>query len=194
MTTRTDLYDDILRVASELFMKQSYAATSIKQIAKIAGCTTAALYYYFEDGKEDILRHVIDVAMPDLVSYLEPVQSAASLHELILQVSLSLGQAGEDMLQRTRWLMVEFPNLGEAERAKLHGKLLQFQGRLADLIEPFVASRRQAEILAWVEYSALFGYGQLIVTLDLESVIEPPNEEFVLALADMIGSMSRKEP
>jgi AcrR family transcriptional regulator len=192
MVARTDLYDDILRAAGELFMKQSYAATSIKQIAKAAGCTTAALYYYFEDGKESILRQVIDDAMPDLAGYLEPLQGVESLHELILRVGLALGQVGEDMMHRTRWLMVEFPNMGEAERAKLHQKLIQFQRRLADLIEPFVASRQQAELLAWVEYAALFGYGQLVVTLDLQSAVEPPGEAFVLALADMIEWMGKK--
>ena len=188
MATRTDLYEDILRVAGELFMKQSYAATSIKQIAKAANCTTAALYYYFEDGKDSILRQVIDNAMPDLASYLEPLHDSKSLHDLILGVSLSVGQAGEEILQRTRWLMVELPNMGEAERAKLHQKLLQFQRRLADLIEPFVASRDQAEQLAWIEYSALFGYGQLFVTLGLQTVYEPPNEAFALTLAEIIGN------
>jgi len=192
MATRTDLYVDIIRVASELFMKQSYAATSIKQIAKAAGCTTAALYYYFEDGKESLLRAVIDSAMPDPASYLRDFQDIKSLHELILNVGLTMGQAGEDMLNRTRWLMVEFPNMGEAERAKLHQKLLQFLRRLTDLIEPFVVSRKQAELLAWVEYAALFGYGQLVVTLDLQSVIEPPDEAFVLALADMIACVGQK--
>lgn len=175
-------------------MKQSYAATSIKQIAKAAGCTTAALYYYFENGKEGILRQVIDYAMPDLAGYLKSVQPVTSLRDLALSVGLTMGQAGEDMLLRTRWLMVEFPNLGEGERAKLHQKLLQFQRRLADLIEPFVASRHQAEMLAWIEFAALFGYGQLLVTLDLQSAVEPPNETFIIALADMIGEMAKQAP
>lgn len=194
MPERTDLYNDIVRVAAELFMKQSYAATSIKQIAKAAGCTTAALYYYFEDGKAGILRQVIDYAMPDLAGYLESLQDVESLRDLALRVGLIMGQAGEDMLRRTRWLMVEFPNLGEEERAKLHQKLIQFQRRLADLMEPFVASRHQAEMLAWIEYAALFGYGQLVVTLDLQSTVEPPNEAFVIALADMVGQIAKNAP
>ncbi len=192
MVTRTDLYDAIVRAAGELFMKQSYAATSIKQIAKTAGCTTAALYYYFEDGKASILRQVIEDTLPDLAGYLEPLQGSASLHDLILRVGLTMGQAGEEMLKRTRWLMVEFPNMGEAERAKLHQNLIQFQRRLADLIEPFVASRQQADLLAWVEYAALFGSGQLVVTLDLQAAVEPPGEAFVVALADMIDYLGRK--
>jgi AcrR family transcriptional regulator len=191
MASRTDLRDDILRVAGELFMKQSYVATSIKQIAKAAHCTTAALYYYFEDGKAGILRQVIDTEMPDLVGYLEPLRDPSSLQDLVLRLGLALGASGEEMLQRTRWLMVEFPNLGEAERARLHAILLQFQKRLADLIQPFVASRQDAEALAWVVYSALFGYGQLFVTLDLQSAVEPPNEQFVFALADMIGRLAK---
>src|SRR5215467_1898092 len=120
MAARTDLREDIIRVAGELFMKQSYAATSIKQIAKAAHCTTAALYYYFEDGKEGILRQVIDTAMPNLVGYLDPLQGVSSLHDLVLRLGLALGESGEVMLQRTRWLMVEFPNLGLAERGRLH--------------------------------------------------------------------------
>jgi AcrR family transcriptional regulator len=190
MAAKTDLRDDIIRVAGELFMKQSYAATSIKQIASAAGCTTAALYYYFKDGKEGILRHVIETAMPDLVGYLESLHDSPSLHDLVLRLGLALEQSGEDMLHRTRWLMVEFPNLGEKERARLHQGLLHFQRRLADLIEPFVSSRDGAEMIAWVLYSALFGYGQLFVTLDLQSAAEPLNERFVYALAAMVGRMS----
>ncbi len=192
MAVKTDLHDDIIRVSSELFMKQSYAATSIKQIAAAAGCTTAALYYYFEDGKAGILRQVIDYVMPDLVSYLEPVKDSSSLHELTLRLGLALGQAGEDMLQKTRWLMVEFPNLGYTERARLHQILLSFQRRLADLVEPFVANRHDAELIAWVQYSALFGYGQLFVTLDLQSACEPPHEAFLYTLSDMVGRLGAK--
>jgi len=51
MRETSELKETILNVAGELFAKNGYAATSIKQIAKAAGCTTAALYYYFEDGK-----------------------------------------------------------------------------------------------------------------------------------------------
>src|SRR5215813_13383267 len=191
MAARTDLREDIIRVAGELFMKQSYAATSIKQIAKAAHCTTAALYYYFEEGKEGILRQAIDVAMPKLVGYLEPLRDVSSLHDLVVRLGLTLWESGEAILQRTRWLMVEFPNLGEAERARLHATLLQFQKRLADLIQPFVASRQDADAIAWVLYSAIFGYGQLFVTLDLQSATEAPNEQFVYTLAEMIGRLAK---
>jgi len=170
-------------------MKQSYAATSIKQIAKAAGCTTAALYYYFDEGKESILRVAIDRSMPDVVGLLQPIEGAPSLYDLIVSLGVALWATGEDILRSTRWLMVEFPNLGEAERSKLHGRLLQFQQRLADLILPFVTDRRQAETLSWIAFAAVFGYGQLFITLDLLSACEPPHEDFVYGLANMIAKV-----
>ena len=54
MGEASSLQDLILENADELFREQGYAATSIKQIAKASGCTTAALSYYFEDGKQHI--------------------------------------------------------------------------------------------------------------------------------------------
>ena len=190
MASKTDLRDDIIQVAGQLFMKQSYAATSIKQIAKAAGCTTAALYYYFEDGKEAILHEVIVQVMPDLASFLKPLEGVASLQELIMGLGISLMQSGQAMLQRTRWLMVEFPNMGQAERTRLHQMLLHFHQQLADMIEPFVASRHEAEVIAWILYTALFGFGQLFVTLELEETIEPPYQAYVDTLAEMIGQRS----
>ena len=157
--------------------------------AKAAGCTTAALYYYFEDGKEAILHEVIVQVMPDLASFLKPLEGVASLHELIMGLGISLMQSGQAMLQRTRWLMVEFPNMGEAERTRLHQMLLHFHQQLADMIEPFVADRREAEVIAWILYTALFGFGQLFVTLELEEFIEPPYQAYVDTLAEMIRQL-----
>ena len=191
MASKTDLRDDIIQAASDLFMKQSYAATSIKQIAKAAGCTTAALYYYFEDGKEAILREVINKVMPDLGGFLTPLEDVSSLRELVLGLGVNLMQSGGDMLRTTRWLMVEFPNLGQAERSRLHKMLLDFHQQLTDMIEPFVTDRRQAEVMAWIEYTAFFGFGQLFVTLELEETHQPPYEAYVEMLADMVGSFGK---
>ena len=59
MAAQTNLAEIILEKSSELFCEQDYVATTIKQIANAAGCTTAALYYYYEGGKTEILREVI---------------------------------------------------------------------------------------------------------------------------------------
>lgn len=191
MAAKTDLRDTIISVSRELFMKHSYAATSIKQIAKAADCTTAALYYYFEDGKEGILREVLEETMPDLEGFLEPLQDVTSLHELSLELGMALLSQGQEVLKRTRWMMVELPNMSQEERARLHQKLIRFQQGLADLMAPFLENRQEAEMLAWVQFAALFGYGQLFVTLDLVASHEPLGSDFIRAVADLIGQRGK---
>jgi AcrR family transcriptional regulator len=49
-----DTKDRILRIAAQLFARQGYTGTSIADIARELGTTTAALYYHFP-SKADIL-------------------------------------------------------------------------------------------------------------------------------------------
>jgi AcrR family transcriptional regulator len=192
MPSNHDLRDDIVKISSELFMRQSYAATSIKQIAKAAGCTTAALYYHFEDGKEGILREAVDYAMPDLQPFLEPLHDTSSLYELVMRLAQATWEHGREMLSRTRWLMVEFPNLGPEERAKLHEKIIQFHKNLSDLVEPYLNNRQEAEAIAWIQYSSLFGYGQLFITLGLAHAYDPPDANYIQTLAEIIADFGEK--
>jgi AcrR family transcriptional regulator len=193
MSSNHDLRDAIVSVSTELFMRQSYAATSIKQIAKAAGCTTAALYYYFEDGKAGILREAVDSAMPDLQVFLEPLRDTSSLYELVMRLAQAAWEQGEEMLSRTRWLMVEFPSMDQEERTKLHHKLIKFHQNLADLVEPYFNSRQDAEMIAWIQYSSLFGYGQLFVTLGLAATHDSPSANYAQTLAEIIASFGEKQ-
>ena len=69
--------------------------------------------------------------------------------------------------------------------------MLEFHRQLATKAEPFVAYLQQAEMIAWIIYTALFGYGQLFVTLELETASEPPGDAFVLTLAKLISKMAK---
>ncbi|RMF81339.1 MAG: TetR/AcrR family transcriptional regulator [Chloroflexi bacterium] len=188
MTPKTDLRETITEVSCNLFMEQGYASTSIKQIADAAGCTTAALYYYYEDGKEAILHKVIEQCVPDMMGMLATLEGASSLYELVMRLGDAMRTEGPELLRRLRWLMIELPNMGEAERAMLHNRKLEFMDRLTDLIEPFVDGRQQAEMLAWVNFCALFGYGQTFISMDLRSYRDVPDTEFVEMLATMTAT------
>lgn len=54
----SNLRERILRAASELFAEKGYAATSVREIASLAGCTKPALYYYFH-GKEALFLETL---------------------------------------------------------------------------------------------------------------------------------------
>ena len=53
-------------VAAKLFAKESYGATSLRQIAARVGVTLGTIYHYFP-SKEDLLVELIDDAMAPLV-------------------------------------------------------------------------------------------------------------------------------
>ena len=55
---RKDMRDQILHVALELFTKQGYDKTSLREIAERLEVSKAALYYHFM-SKEEILRALL---------------------------------------------------------------------------------------------------------------------------------------
>jgi AcrR family transcriptional regulator len=57
-TTRSDTRAQILTIARRLFVGHGYAGTSIADIARELGTTTAALYYHFP-SKADILAELL---------------------------------------------------------------------------------------------------------------------------------------
>lgn len=50
------MYEEILDVAEELFMKQGYNDTSTRQIAKILGITQPNIYYHLKTKKTFIIK------------------------------------------------------------------------------------------------------------------------------------------
>jgi len=57
--TRRLSKDDILEKTAPLFASQGYAATSMRDLAKVCGITPAALYHHFTD-KEQLYREVLE--------------------------------------------------------------------------------------------------------------------------------------
>jgi AcrR family transcriptional regulator len=156
----TDLRSSILREASELFMQQGYAATSIKQIAQAAGCTTAALYYYFEGGKSQILQEAIRAE-----SLLDVFQlagrNATTLEQLLQRIGHIFVHIAPELPRRMNWLMLEYPQLRDEEKAVLHKNISAEQHTLATQIGRFVPDPVQAQTMAWLVFCAYLGYGQV---------------------------------
>lgn len=195
MTTPSDantapLNEVILEKAGELFRQQGYAATSIKQIAKAAGCTNAALYYYFEGGKQHILHQVIRHSAQERIDLLAATEEVESLPDLIVQISKTMGQAVTGMASRINWLIIEFPTLPEEEQELLRNQLLDFHTRLNTQIGRFVADDETVNRLAWLIFCAFLGYRQIFGSLGMGQVSGVSFEMFGQFLADTIGDAS----
>jgi AcrR family transcriptional regulator len=59
----------IIKVATDLFFRKGYFATSISEIAQGCGIQKASIYYHFP-GKEDILFHIMETTMEELTVFL----------------------------------------------------------------------------------------------------------------------------
>ena len=55
----------ILTKAAELFLAKGYKGVSMKQIAEVIEVTSAALYYHFPKGKEDLFTQMIQTVFVD---------------------------------------------------------------------------------------------------------------------------------
>jgi AcrR family transcriptional regulator len=55
----TNVQDQVLRAALDLFSKQGYATTSVQEIVAAAGVTKGAMYHYFA-AKDDLLFAIYD--------------------------------------------------------------------------------------------------------------------------------------
>lgn len=84
--------DSLIEAAIALFSKNGYDATSIKDIADMAGVPKSLFYHYFK-SKDEILQHLIQ-------SYEIQVVDKKGLSEEGVSVKQELGEAGLRVYQR----------------------------------------------------------------------------------------------
>ena len=177
MTEPHTLQDQIIEKAGELFREQGYTATTIKQIAKAAGCTTAALYYYFEDGKRHILREVIRNSGQES-EFPMRLPQAESLDEFLLKLSGHLAQRPPEVADRINWIMLQFASLPDSEKRIVQNQVLSIQQALRERIRRYVADRETAERLAWLVFCSFLGYQQMFTKLEVGEMVELSMEEY----------------
>lgn len=157
----------MVQTAAELFIKQGYAATSVRQIAEAVGCTEAALYYHFTGGKRALLQAVVETKTPDFTAVVEDCEQAGSLCQLIHQFGQRMLENCEQRERLIQWVISEYPHLNAEERAIFHEKHLKFHALLAQRVAHFTEDEQAAQDVAWMILCAMFGYRQLFITLGL---------------------------
>ncbi len=182
MAQKVNRQELIVAKATELFMANGYNATSVRQIADAAGCTDAALYYHFRDGKRALFQAVIESNLPDFMALLEPCRGAASLPELILTIGKEYDQF-MPLWGRIGWLVTEFPHLSPVEKKLVHQIYMAFQVELARLIRAFIPDEDRADEVSWLVICGLFGYAQTFLHFEMNTVVDVPFEKFKSAFA-----------
>ncbi|MBC7870279.1 MAG: TetR/AcrR family transcriptional regulator, partial [Chitinophagaceae bacterium] len=168
MSEKVNRREKIVQAATELFMNKGYQKTSVRDITNRVGCTEAALYYHFKDGKRSLFNEVIESNMPSLMSIVEACEGAQSLYELIMKYGQSMTRTLELRAEKFRWITSEFPEFQNEERKIFHEKHLKFHDSLAELVRPFVMDDEEAHRIAWLISCTGIGYMQVFCALDMK--------------------------
>ena len=106
--------DRILDVALELFSRQGYEGTSIRDIAERMSITKAAVYYHFP-AKEELLTDLLTPATARVSRVLEehePVRDAAARRDLVTALIDVVAKVGPNVV-----VMLADPAVGNRIRA-----------------------------------------------------------------------------
>jgi len=187
MSERTNRRTQIVDAAAELFIEHGYSATSIRQIADKVGCTEAAIYYHFKGGKEALFKQVVDCEMPDFDEVLGYTKGAASIQEFITKLGEGVQHALLDAgrLERMRWMIAEFPNLGVEEQSAFHEKHLELHRRILQRLSPFMDDAGQADRLAWILSCSGIGYMNLFHIIGLKQRVNFTVDDFVQGILEL---------
>jgi AcrR family transcriptional regulator len=168
MPKRTNRRDLIIQTAAQLFERNGYQATATRQIAKAVGCTEAALYYHFREGKHALLRAVMAARMPEVQSVMDQCRQATSLNEALQ----FFGNRFEERTSGMRWLMMELPHLGDEERAAVLEAFSAMRNALVTVVQRFVPDETQADRVAWLVFCIGVGYQQLFAETAFQGQID----------------------
>lgn len=185
MPERINRKQKIIHVATELFLRQGYKGTSIRQIADAVGVTEAAIYYHFTEGKRELLREIFNAELPSLDLLIRQCQQHQSLEAVLRCLGTQLKNTGYERFRRFRWLMVEMPTLAEAEREIAIQQHLRVQQQISELIQPFVPTNRLHN-LAWLILITLYGYGHVFWNMGLQDHVNFFIDDFMGEVIDLI--------
>lgn len=188
ITKKNNRREIILDAAARLFLESGYSATSIRHIAEGAGCTEAAIYYHFKDGKRELLRTVAKKRMSSLMVALDSSRGASSLSDFITRFGNELAEGRAERAKILRWVTAELPLFNEEEIA-LHQQLyLFFHQQVATEVERFVADKNEVERLSWLLICVLLGYADVFINLGLEARLHYVPQDLIRVLTKALSA------
>ncbi|GIE89081.1 TetR/AcrR family transcriptional regulator [Actinoplanes regularis] len=130
---RTDTRERAVTVALELFARQGYTATSLREIAERLGVTKAALYFHFRT-KEEILTAILRGYLDGVTTL---VEAAEGPDELIRGFAAHQRQWGIDLV------LLVWQNYTEIQDLPIGAEIRQTMRSLVDTLAPAGADPAQ---------------------------------------------------
>ena len=186
MNQSLSLRDVIIEKAGDLFRAQGYAATSIKQIANASGCTTAALYYHFADGKQHILSEVIRTSAEG-AQIVHALPEADTLEDFIIELAGAIAPRLCEVSERFNWILLQFGDLPNDEKQLFQNQLMGIPSMLRERLGAYVTDEAKAGQLAWLIFCSFFGYQQVFSTMEMEQRVDLSLTQYGHLLAQIMA-------
>jgi AcrR family transcriptional regulator len=187
MEKNKNLKKKLLLEAKKLFQKQGIKATTIKQIADSSKCTNAALYYYFENGKSEIIQETIFDILKDRLAILEGLENLKNLNDFITKLGEKLNTKKYHISNNISWLLVEFNQIPNDIKKVFHNNFNNFLKKLSFIINSFINDEERSKDIAWILFCSIFGYQHLFQKMDFSKYFKMDFSEFTQKLAKMLS-------
>lgn len=136
----------VLAIATELFVMQGYADTSLAQIARKAGVATRTLYHHFGD-KEDLFREVISARTSNPLSERLEIAGSENLFEILMGAARYVTDSAiqERAVDLMRLILAESRRFPELTRKVSDAALSHLQRNVTVIFTDIVASERAVD-------------------------------------------------
>ncbi len=155
---KANIRSEIVLNSRQLFQEQGYSATTVRQIAERTGCTAGSLYYFFEDGKAEILQEVIRSYGLDPVHNMAWVTETESLAELVDRLVVELPAFFQKVSKQLSWLALDKFQLPQNEKNMMRKFPLSLHEAILRGIRLHVADPEKSRQMSWIIYCSLYGY------------------------------------
>jgi AcrR family transcriptional regulator len=187
MRAATDLKERIIGAAEDLFRRHGFERTTNKHIADAVGCTTAALYYYYPEGKQQLLREVANQNARAIAHMIESTRTAISLSDLLAQLNEGITRTLPEMAGRMHWLQAEFCNLSKRDQEHLRKQFVTLHGTLKQQLARFVSDPDMASQFTWLLMCAVMGHSMIFDKLEMPKEASFTREQLFQTLTRSVG-------
>jgi TetR/AcrR family transcriptional regulator, cholesterol catabolism regulator len=166
--------EELLQKISELFAKQGYEKTSIRDIAAHLGMTNAGVYYYFKNKQQmlvDIMNYGIDQALARMRQELPQIKSAEEKIAWIVRSQIEFYSKNRS---QTKASVHESGALEAKYAKKMHKKDKEYVQFVKQVVEQIVEENPDITITVEVATFTLLGMlNWLVHWYDPEGKVSP---------------------
>lgn len=161
MPRKTDAKERMIEAARELFQRQGYHGTGLKQILQESGAPRGSLYFHFPGGKEELAIAAIASSSGPIQERFRGLAEATSPRQILEVVAETLARELEDSAFEkgcpVATVALEMPEGSEPLIAACAEHYEIYRGAIAARMRGFGASEELAEAASWFVLSAFEG-------------------------------------